>query len=164
MNRTIRRALIVLALTTVAVGVAAAMSAASTLGAPQRFVLYSANINNLDAPLLVEATGPITGIGPATSNDDATGTMVPLTFSFPNGKLFLKAHVTFNWKPDLATCTATRHGTGSYTITGGTGSYHGMTAHGTYVEQGAAIGVRAKDGHCLQKFKLNYVVANLIAK
>lgn len=163
MNQTTRRVSIILTLTA-AVGVAATSSAASTRGAPQRFVLYSANINNKDAPLLVQATGPITAIGPATSNDDATGNTVPLTFSFPKGKLFVKAHVTFNWKPNLATCTATRHGTGSYRITGGTGSYHGMTSHGTYVEQGAAIGARDKNGHCQQKFKLNYVVANLIAK
>jgi hypothetical protein len=161
MNQTTRRALTILALTTAAAGVAAAGSAASTRAAPQRFVLYSANINNKDAPLLVQATGQITAIGPATSNDEATGSTVPLTFSFPKGKLFVKAHVTFNWKPDLATCTATRHGTGTYTITGGTGSYHGMTSHGTYVEDGAAIGARDKNGHCLQKFKLNYVVADL---
>jgi hypothetical protein len=163
-NQTTRRVSIILALITAAVGIAAASSAASTRAAPQRFVLYFANINNKDAPLLVQATGPITAIGHATSNDDATGTTVPLTFSFPKGKLFVKAHVAFDWKPDLVTCTATRHGTGSYSITGGTGSYRGITAHGTYVEHGAAIGASNKNGRCLQKFKLNYVVANLIAK
>jgi hypothetical protein len=162
MNQTSRRVLIILALITAAVGVVTATgSAASTRRGPQRFVLYSANIENKDAPLLVQATGQITAIGPATSSDDATGNTVPLTFSFPKGKLFVKAHVTFSWRPDLTTCTATRHGTGTYTITGGTGSYRRMTSHGIYVERGAAIGARDNNGRCQQKFKLNYVVANL---
>jgi hypothetical protein len=161
MNTTTRCVSVILALA----GVAGALAAAgSARGAAQRFVLYSASIGNKDAPMLVRATGPIAAIGSATSEDDVVGDTVPLTFSFPKGTLSLKAHVTLNWKPDLATCTATRHGTGTYRITGGTGSYRGMAARGTYVEDGWGIGVRDKQGRCLQRFKLNYVVATLIDK
>lgn len=151
--------IIVLALAALSAALAAAGSAAPTRVATQRFAIYSANIDNKDAPLLVQATGPITAIGSAKANDDAPGTAVPLTFSFPDGKVFLKAIDPFNWKPDLAACTATEHSTGTYTISGGTGSYRGISGHGTFVEHGAGIGVRDKNGHCLQKFALNYVIA-----
>jgi hypothetical protein len=140
---------------------AATGGAASTRRTTQQFVVYSANIDNKDAPLLVQAAGPIKAIGFARSSDDARGTTVPLTFSFPKGKIFLKAVDAFNWNPDLATCTATEHSAGPYTITGGTGAYHGIRGHGTFIEHGAAVGARDTSGHCLQKFKLNYVLATM---
>jgi hypothetical protein len=164
MNKASRSVVVLLALVGVAAVLGAAGSAASTRSAPQRFVLYSANINSKDAPMLVQATGPITAIGSAVANDDAPGNSVPLTFTFPKGKLFLKARDNFNWKPDLASCTATESSAGTFIITGGTGSYRGMTSHGTYVEHGAAIGARDAHGRCLQKFKLNYVTATLLGR
>ena len=45
--------------------------------------------------------------------------------------------------------------------TGGTGIYAGISGGGRYVETGAAIGVRAANGGCQQRFKVNYVVARL---
>lgn len=88
---------------------------------------------------------------------------VPLVFTFPKGKIYATAHVNFNWVPDVATCTVTRHGTSSFTITRGTGVYHGITGKGRYVENGAAIGVHDRNGGCVQRFKLNYVIAHLTA-
>ena len=37
----------------------------------------------------------------------------------------------FGVKPDLRTCTANGTGSGTYTITGGTGAYAGATGSGT---------------------------------
>lgn len=140
---------------------AAALPAFGSAGQAVSFTLYSANVNNKDMPMLVRATGAVHAIGSARSNDQAKGSTVPLVFSFPKGKIYASARVTFNWAPDLATCTATRHGTGPFTITHGTGIYRGITGSGRYVENGAAIGVRSPNGGCEQRFKLNYVVAQL---
>jgi hypothetical protein len=70
----------------------------------------------------------------------------------------MKSVDPFRWLPDLASCTATEHSVGTWTFTGGTGAYRGITGHGTFVEHGAGVGVRAH-GACQQKFALNYVVA-----
>jgi hypothetical protein len=143
------------------VAAAGALPAFASPGRPVAFTLYSANVNNRDMPMLIRATGAIHAIGSATSNDDVKGSTVPLVFTFPKGKVFATARVDFNWVPDLATCTATRHGTGGFTITHGTGIYSGITGTGRYVENGAAVGVRAPNGGCKQQFKLNYVIAQL---
>ncbi len=150
-------------LASVLVVAAAALPAAGSTGHAVRFTLYSANVDNKDTPLLIRATGAVNAIGSATSNDDAKGSTVPLVFTFPKGKIYATVRAHFNWVPDLATCTATRHGTGPFTITRGTGSYHGITGRGHYLETGAAIGARTATGHCAQRFKLNYVVAQLRA-
>jgi hypothetical protein len=123
---------------------------------PQRLTIYSANIANREAPALVEATGPISGIGLVTAGA-APGNTVPLTLALPKGKVILSARGDFRWKPDFATCTATRDIRGTYTITGGTGAYRSATGKGRFREQGAAIGVRSSSGTCLKKFKVNYV-------
>lgn len=142
---------------------AAALPAAGSTGRAVSFTLYSANVANKDVPMLIRATGAVNAIGSATADDDAKGSTVPLVFTFPKGKIYAAAHVDFNWAPDLATCTATRHGAGTFTITRGTGVYHGITGRGTYVEDGAGIGVHAPNGGCEQRFKLNYVIAHLTA-
>ena len=140
---------------------AAALPASGSTGRAVGFTLYSANVHNKDMPMLIRATGAVNAIGSATSNDDEKGSTVPLVFTFPQGKIYANVRVSFNWTPDFATCTATRHGTGPFTITRGTGIYRGITGRGHYVETGAAIGVRASNGGCKQQFKLNYVVAQL---
>lgn len=140
---------------------AAALPASGSTGKAVAFTLYSANVNNKDMPMLIRATGAVHGVGSASSNDESKGSTVPLVFTFPQGKIYATVRVSFNWAPDLATCTATRHGTGPFTITRGTGMYRGITGRGHYVETGAAIGVRAPNGGCEQRFKLNYVVAQL---
>lgn len=141
--------------------VAAAGWAGGTGSQPQLFTVYSANVADRDAPTLVEGSGAIHGIGSATAKDDSTSTTVPLTFSFAHGKLFLRARDVFSWKPDPATCTATEDSRGPYRIVGGTGAYRGATGGGTFVEHGAAIGVRAANGTCVHRFRINYVVATL---
>jgi hypothetical protein len=146
---------------TLAAAAATALPASGSTGRSIGFTLYSANVNNKDMPMLIRATGAVHAIGSATSNDEVKGSTVPLVFTFPKGKIYATAHVNFNWIPDLTTCTATRHGTGRFTITHGTGIYREITGGGHYVENGAAIGARASNGACAQRFKLNYVVAQL---
>jgi hypothetical protein len=127
---------------------------------PQRLTIYSANLADKDAPVLVEATGPISGVGLVTARD-APGNTLPLTLSLPKGKVFLSARGDFGWKPDFATCTATRNVGGTFAIAGGTGAYRGATGKGTFREHGAGIGVRSSNGKCLQRFKVNYVTVAL---
>jgi hypothetical protein len=158
---TLKRTSFVVALLTAAGMLATAAHARQGAHAvPQRFTVYSANVDNKDTPLLVQATGRIAAIGTATAKEDARNNMVPLTFVFPKGKVFVTAHDRFVWKPDPRTCTATEHSSGSYRVTGGTGAYRHASGRGRFVERGAAIGARGSDGACLQKFKLNYVIAN----
>jgi hypothetical protein len=142
----------------VAVFVAAAHA---TTSASQRFTLYSGNVASRDTPLVVEGTGAISGIGSATAKDDGPRTTVPLTLTFPKGKLFLVSHDPFRWIPNLSTCTATESSRGTYAITGGTAAYRGARGSGTFVEHGVGIGVRDARGACQQKFRVNYVVAKL---
>jgi hypothetical protein len=130
---------------------------------PQRFTIYTATIANKDAPWLVEATGPISGVGLVTAGA-APGNTAPLTLALPKGKVFLSARGDFRWKPDFATCTATRDIRGTYTITGGTSAYRSAAGKGTLSEHGAGIGVRSSSGKCLQKFKVNYVTVVLTGR
>jgi hypothetical protein len=138
-----------------------AVPASAASGREVTFTLYSANIDNRDTPMLISAAGAVHAIGSATSKDDVKGSHVPLVFTFPGGKIYATARVSFNWIPDQATCTASRHGRGTFTITGGSGIYRGIAGGGHYLETGAAIGVRAPGGGCERRFKLNYVVAHL---
>src|SRR5688500_15339266 len=55
---------------------------------PQRFTIYSANIANKDAPMLAEASGPISGVGLVTAAA-APGNTAPLTLRLPKGKVFV---------------------------------------------------------------------------
>jgi len=125
----------------------------------QRFVLYAGNLHNRDIVDVLQAKGPIHGVGIARPNDDATGAAVPITVKLPDGKVFLKAKGPFVWKPDLAACTATEHDRGTYRIVSGTGAYQGASGRGRYSERGAGVGVTASDGSCEQKFRINYVRA-----
>jgi hypothetical protein len=159
LHKTITALLVVAVAGFVTIGASA--SSAATKKLPQSFTLYSANVDNKDAPELLEAIGPIHGIGIAKPDDDVRGKAIPITVTFTGGKLLLTARGNFQWKPDLTACTATVVNRGTYTITGGTGAYHGANGSGTYVERGAGIGARGPNGACLEKFKLNYVIATL---
>jgi hypothetical protein len=130
---------------------------------PQRLTIYSANVADKEAPALGEATGPISGIGLVTFRD-APGNAVPFTLVLPKGTVSFSARGDFRWKPDFATCTATRDIRGTYTITGGTGAYRSATGKGTFSEHGAGIGVRNSNGKCLQRFRLNYVTVVLTGR
>jgi hypothetical protein len=152
---------LVLALTACALALAAAASAASGGAKAVRFTLYSANVRGKDTPLLVRGRGAIAAVGTAVAKDESKSTTVPLTFTFPNGKLYVQSVDPFRWVPDLATCTATVTSHGTWTVTGGTGAYANARGRGTFVESGAGIGVRDAKGRCRQQFALNYVAAEM---
>jgi hypothetical protein len=149
----------------IAAGAVALLAAGAPAAAesPQRFTIYSATVVDKEAPMLVEATGPISGVG-LVQVGTPRGMTIPVTLAFPKGKVLLSARGNFGWKPDFATCTATRDVRGTYAITGGTGAYRGAAGQGTLSEQGAGMGVRSPSGKCLQKFKVNYVVVRLTGR
>ncbi|HVW79582.1 MAG TPA: hypothetical protein VHB69_01405 [Mycobacteriales bacterium] len=141
---------------------AATAGAAGATGSAQKqhFTLYSGNLHDKDLVDVFQATGAITGVGTARADDEAKGP-IPLQVSLPGGTLLIKANVAFHWRPNLSACTATDHDTGTYRVVSGTGAYAGTTGSGTYVENGAGVGVRASDGSCEQKFRINYVVVQM---
>jgi hypothetical protein len=144
---------------TLLVLILAAVAQAAPKTQAVHFTLYSANVANKDAPQLVQLSGALTAVGRAFPNDDAKTTYVPVTFRLGNGTLTLHVVDPFRWTPSYATCTATTHNVGTWTIVAGTGAYRGVRGHGTFTEVGAGIGVRDSKGACRQEFALNYVVA-----
>jgi hypothetical protein len=147
------------AATLVVIALAAVGASQAATPAKVQFTLYSANVQNRDIPLLVQAKGAFSGVGTAIAKDDAPGASVPLLLRFRNGTLSLKVIDPFRWQANVETCTATERSTGTWSITGGTGAYLRMTGHGTFDEHGAGVGSRNASGACQQKFALNYVVA-----
>lgn len=136
-------------------------SAAAASGATEHFRIYSGNLRDHDLREVFSGRGPVHGVGTAKPNDDAPGDSIPVVITMRGGgKVFLTAHGPFTWHPDLRTCTATEHDTGTYKITGGTGRYRGATGSGTYTERGAGIGRRNAQGVCQQSFAINYVVVD----
>jgi len=145
---------------------ATASGAASARALPQRITLFSANVRGKDAPMVVQAAGPISGLGTETQTEKNTakGQINYATLHFANGTVQLIAPEQFAWKPDLRSCSATAAGGGTFTITGGTGAYRGATGKGTFTSNGVMIGARDSHGKCLTKAQpsINYVTVTLI--
>lgn len=135
---------------TMAVAVVASASAASSSHA-QRFVLYTANVKGTDAPTVVQATGMVNGLGSETQTETQTrgGETNDVTLRLKGGTLRLVAPERFAWKPDLASCSATADGGGTWKIVAGTGPYRGLTGHGTFTSRGVLLGARDAHGACL---------------
>jgi hypothetical protein len=132
----------------------------------QRFTLYTANLHGRDLPAAVEAAGAVTGVGTETQTDHDTagGQINRATLHFAAGTIRLIAPEKFAWKPNLASCSATANGHGTYTITGGTGAYRGATGHGSFTSHGVLLGARSKSGACLGQKAMptaNYVTVTL---
>jgi hypothetical protein len=135
--------------------------AAAAAGSTEHFRIYSANRNDRDLPQVFAAHGPIHGVGLATPDDDVPGDTIPIVVTMRGGgKIYLKAHGPFTWHPNLKTCTATEHDTGTFRITGGTGRYRTARGSGSYSEAGAGLGKRNAKGNCEESFAINYVIVN----
>jgi hypothetical protein len=143
---------VVVAATVTVVGAATVASAsAASASRAQRFVLYTANVKGADAPTVVQAAGAVTGIGSETQTEKPTpaGEINDVTLHLPGGTLRLVAPERFAWKPDLASCSASAAGGGTWKIVGGTGVYRTTTGHGTFTSRGVLLGARDAHGACL---------------
>lgn len=133
----------------------------------QRFTLYTANLHGRDLPVAVEAAGPVKGVGTETQTDRSTagGEINHVTLHFARGTIRLIAPEKFAWKPNLASCSATANGRGTFTVTGGSGAYRGAKGHGTFTSHGILLGARSKSGACLGEKAMpvaNYVTVKLV--
>jgi len=151
-------------------GTAAASASADAKLLPQRFTLYTANVRGTDAPVAVQANGPISGVGTVTqiARSASGGREVNLvTLRFATGTVRLVAPERSGWKIDARSCAAKAFGAGTFRITGGTGAYRGARGSGSFTNHGVALGARSADGACLADKAppvVNYVVVTLSGK
>jgi hypothetical protein len=146
---------------------AAAASGASTAKAlPQHITLFSASVRGKDAPIVVQAVGPISGLGTETQTEKntANGQINYATLHFATGTVRFIAPEKFAWKPDFRSCSAPAAGGGTFTLPGGTGAYRGVSGKGTFTSNGVMIGARDAHGKCLAKAQptINYVTVTLV--
>jgi hypothetical protein len=125
------RKLIILAGVSIA-GVALAACGSSTTSGTQVFAGSTTNVSQ-------NAKVPITGSGVVTSTSGTLpgGSGSKAVLKFNNGTVDVTHSKGNNGgngtvSMDSAKCTLTDVVTGTYTVTGGTGSYSGATGHGTY--------------------------------
>lgn len=126
--------------------------AATRAKAPnERITLFSATPRGRELPIAVEARGPIHGIGTETQTETPTpgGQINHATLHLPGGTVQLMAPEKFAWQPDLPACAAKAHGGGTFTITGGTGTYRHAAGSGSFTDQGVLLGARDRKGNCL---------------
>jgi hypothetical protein len=147
-----------------AAAIATAASASKAL--PQRITLFSASVRGKDAPMVVQAAGPISGLGTETQTEKNTakGQINYATLHLANGTVQFTAPEKFAWKPDFRSCSATAAGGGTFTISGGTGDYRGVSGRGTFTSNGVMVGARDSHGKCLPKAQptINYVIVRLV--
>ena len=134
---------------------------ASAESAPQSFVLYQAPGQENFA---VYAAGPISGVGTdfllAEGVDPSTGRTQRRTETvFPGGSTFNTLTVQENSLAfDPRTCVARITGRSHLDITGGTGTYEGVTGSGEVTFQAISIAERTPDG-CSRTNARTYSVA-----
>jgi len=122
-------------------GVLAAPATANTV-ATQRFTLI------LVGPTsgTVIATGPITGIGTSTETEGQSADT--FTFTFSQGVVNVDLIGTFELNFNPRACIAKPTESGTFTITGGSGTYKGVTGGGTFSGRGTFVGARDAQGQC----------------
>lgn len=133
---------------------------------PQQFVLYTSNLHGTDLPAVVRAAGLVDGVGTETQTDKDTngGQTNYATLHLAGGTLRFVAPERFAWKPNLATCSATADGGGTWKITGGTGRFKSAAGSGTFTSRGILLGARDAKGRCLGERAqptVNYVIVTL---
>lgn len=145
----------------VAVGVLAwAGPAAAYPAGNQRFTVIFSGAE--EAPGRVVASGVVNGVGTdvTVSQDDST-TVDEITFP-GQGTLF----VTINFDPgpepsfDSRSCVSRFSGTGTLTVTGGTGRFVGASGTGSVSLKGIFVGRRTAQG-CSEEGGRSFVVATV---
>jgi hypothetical protein len=146
-------ALAISAMTCIATLAPAGIAAAAPhdrLAGTETIVMTSQTLNGIDLPSHVSATGPIRGAGTETQTyiDTADGETVQFTWHFPAGNVTGDAIEDYALSFDPTSCTAQATGTGTWTITGGTGAYAGATGSGSFADRGTLVGARDRNGAC----------------
>ena len=119
-------------------------SASAGTAATQHFILLSANPRD---PGKVIASGPVTGVGSETDTDGPDGDVLA-TFTFDTGIVSVDISGVRQSNFDPKTCIAKPSESGTFTITGGSGLYSGVTGGGTYSGHGIIVGRRGPQGQC----------------
>jgi hypothetical protein len=132
------------------VSVLCAGSASAATPAPQKIEAWFLTVGTSDKPVHVVANGPIQGVGFETQTEKQVGKKQVnyATLHFDNGTVRLTAPERFDWKMDVKHCMAHANGGGTYTLTGGTGIYAGITGKGTFTTVGTAFAQRSPTGAC----------------
>jgi hypothetical protein len=93
------------------------------------------------------ATGVFTAGGVLISTGATTG-----TFKSATGTFKVKHHAVHGTQSiNSKTCLLTVSGTGTFKLSGGTGSYAGISGHGVYVLHILAVAARNSKGKCSMK-------------
>jgi hypothetical protein len=137
----------VIAATTAAVvggtGIAIAATHSATTGTETFQMMTTSGTSSTSS---VIASGVFTA--PGTDHESTTGNTA--SFVFPNGTVSVKhSRGTGKQSLDPKTCLLTVNLHGTYTLTGGTGAYAGISGNGTYKLSILAIGARS-GGKCSQ--------------
>ncbi len=120
-------------------------SASARTTTRQRFLLVSAG--NPRQPGKVIASGPVTRVGIETETDGPNGDVLA-TFTFDTGVVSVDLSGVRQSNFDPATCIAKPTESGTFTITGHSGIYSGVTGGGTYSGHGITVGSRGTQGQC----------------
>jgi hypothetical protein len=121
-----------------------AAAAAAPASHTESFVMTFQTFNGVDHPTRVSATGPVHGAGVETQTDvdTPTGETVTFTWHLRDGDVYLRANEDYAMSVDLQACTAKAIGTGTWSITGGTGPYTNATGTGNFIDHGSFTGAR----------------------
>jgi hypothetical protein len=131
--------------------VAGVAHAAPTAAAPQTFTASFLTIGGVDKPTFVVAHGPINGVATATQTEkQKNGAQINyVVLHFERGTVRMTAvEPRFGFRLNSRSCTGPAYGGGTWTITGGTGPYAGLTGKGTFSTGGTALAQRSAGGVC----------------
>jgi hypothetical protein len=131
---------------------AGSVHAAPTAARPQTFDASFLTIGGVDEPTLVVAHGPIAGAATATQTvKQRNGVQINYAvLHFQQGTVRLTAvEPRFGFALNAKRCTGQAYGNGTWTITGGTGTYASLSGKGTFSTGGTAMSQRSTTGECL---------------
>jgi hypothetical protein len=130
---------------------AGAVHAAPTAAKPQTFTASFLTIGGVDKPTFVVAHGAIAGVATATQTEkQKNGAQINyVVLHFERGTVRMTAvEPRFGFRLNAKSCTSRAYGGGTWTITGGTGPYAGLTGKGTFSTGGTALAQRSAGGVC----------------
>jgi hypothetical protein len=146
---TLRLARLLVPLTAV-LGILAAGGGAGAATGNEHFTLSSTTVEGVDHAVRVVAVGAVHATGTFSAKENNGSSRDLITLHFAKGTITLAGHeLKTSMVPNLRACTAKGTGRGTFTITGGTGAYTGITGRGTYLRHTSIVGARDKNGTCL---------------